>query len=93
MGRFQVIEYMSFFAVRDTVTGLEQAMGDGVDVLFDADGTTLSPGTANFCEQWASALNADHAETLEAYFPDQYARAWGCGKVWNSTAHAPALMY
>ncbi len=31
MGRFQVIEYSSFFAVRDTHTGQEHPMGDGVD--------------------------------------------------------------
>jgi hypothetical protein len=74
MSRFQVIEYMSFFAIRDTVTGQEHPIGDGVDVLTDADGTTISPGTANFCEAWASALNSDEGETLEAFFPEQAAR-------------------
>src|SRR5437764_918591 len=58
MSRFQVIEYSSFFAVRDTQTGQERPMGDGVDVLFDGDGTTISVGTPGFCEQWAGALNA-----------------------------------
>jgi hypothetical protein len=73
MGRFTVIEYTSFFAVRDTQTGEERPMGDGVDVLFDADGNSISPGTEGFCEQWAEALNADQAETLAAYFPHQLA--------------------
>jgi hypothetical protein len=70
MGRFQVIEHLSHFAVRDTETGQERPMGDGVDVLFDADGTPISPGTEGFCEAWAEALNADQAETLAAYFPE-----------------------
>jgi hypothetical protein len=70
MGRFQVIEYRSFFAVRDTETGHEYPMGDGVDTLFDADGIPLSPGTPGFCETWAKGLNADEAETLAAYFPE-----------------------
>lgn len=70
MGRFQVIEYLSHFAVRDTQTGQERPLGDGVDVLFDADGNSISPGTPDFCEQWAEALNADEGETLMAYFPE-----------------------
>ena len=40
MGRFNVIEYLSHFVVRDTQTGQERPMGDGVDTLFDAEGTT-----------------------------------------------------
>ena len=70
MRRFKVIEYMSFFSVRDTQTGQEQPMGDGVDTLFDADGNGTSPGTPGFCERWAEALNADECETLAAYFPE-----------------------
>ena len=71
MGRFQVIEYLSFFAIRDTLTGDQRPIGDGVDVLTDTDNTTILPGTPGFCEQWASALNANEAETLEAYFPER----------------------
>jgi hypothetical protein len=70
MGRFQVIEYVSHFAVRDMQTGEERPMGDGVDTLFDAEGNSISPGTLGFCEQWTEALNADEGETLAAYFPD-----------------------
>jgi hypothetical protein len=77
MGRFTVIEYMSFFVIRDTVTGQEHPMGDGVDTLFDAEGTGISPGTEGFCETWAEALNADQAETLAAYFPDQLGQESG----------------
>jgi hypothetical protein len=77
MGRFLVVEYASFFAVRDTVTGQERPMGDGLDTLFDAEGTPISPGTAGFCESWAEALNADETETLVAYFPEQAAREDG----------------
>ena len=37
MGRFQVIEYFSHFAIRDTMTGQEQAMSDGaVDLRHEA---------------------------------------------------------
>lgn len=68
MGRFQVVEYLSHFAVRDTLTGQERPMGDGVDTLFDADGTPLIPGSPGFCQGWADALNADESETLAAYF-------------------------
>jgi len=70
MGRFIVIEYLSHYAVRDTQTGQERPMGDGVDTLFDAEGTPISPGTPGFCQQWAKALNADEAETLAAYFSE-----------------------
>ena len=70
MGRFHVVEYLSFFAIRDTVTGQERPMGDGVDTLFDADGDSISPGNVGFCEAWAEALNAAEAETMEAYFPE-----------------------
>ncbi len=77
MGRFQVIEHLSHFTICDTQTGQEQAMGDGVDVLFDSDGTTISPGTTGFCESWAEALNGDEGETLQAYFPEQAALEGG----------------
>ncbi len=75
MGRFVVIEYHSFFAIRDTQTGHERPMNDGVDAIFDADGNGISPGTPGFCQAWASALNADEGETFEAYFaePDDQA--------------------
>jgi len=73
MGRFQVIEYVSLFASHDTQTGQERPMGDGVDTLFDADGTPISLGSDGFCERWAEALNADEQETLAAYFPEQAA--------------------
>jgi len=68
MSRFQVIEYLSFFAARDAETGQERPLGDGVDVLFDAEGTPISPGTPGFCSAWSEALNADEGETLAAYF-------------------------
>jgi hypothetical protein len=74
MGRFQVVEYSSHFSVRDTLTGQEASMGDGVDTLFDADGKPLTPGTPGFVEAWAEALNESEDETLAAYFPDQYER-------------------
>jgi hypothetical protein len=77
MGRFIVVEYSSFFAVRDTHTGQEHPLGDGVDTLFDAEGNALIPGTPGFCEAWAEALNADEAETLEAYFEQQYDKESG----------------
>ncbi len=70
MGRFVVIEYLSHYAVHDTQTGEERAMSDGVDVLFDADGTPISPGTPCFTDAWAEALNANEGETLEVYFPE-----------------------
>lgn len=72
MGRFQVVEYTSFFAVRDTVSGQERPMGDGVDTIFDGDGKMILPGTPGFCDLWAEALNGDEAETLAAYFPDNF---------------------
>jgi len=70
MGRFVVIEYLSHFSVRDTHTGQERPMSDGVDVLIDHDGTPFSPGMPGFAEAWAEALNADESETLQAYFTE-----------------------
>lgn len=67
---FEVVEYVSHFAVRHRGTGEERCMGDGVDTLSDENGCVLSPGIPGFCEKWAEFLNSDIAETLEAYFPD-----------------------
>lgn len=67
---FCVIEYSSFFAVRHNATGDEHPMGDGVDTLFDNDGTALSPGSPGFVETWEETLNSDEHSTLEAYFPE-----------------------
>jgi hypothetical protein len=77
MGRFVVIEYRSFFAIRDTETGQERTLSDGVDTLFDAEGTPISPGTPGFTEALAEALSADEGETLAAYFSDSDAQASG----------------
>jgi hypothetical protein len=70
MDRFQVVEYLSFFAIRDTQTGEERPLGDGVDTLFDDGGTPISPGTPGFCSAWSEALNADAAEALAVYFSE-----------------------
>ena len=70
MGRFQVIEHRSHFAIRDQQTGEERPLGDGVDTFFDVDGKPVPPGTDGFCEKWAEAFNADEAETLEVFFPE-----------------------
>ena len=66
---FSVIEYSSFFAVRHIPSGDEHPMSDGVDTLFNEDGTALCPGSARFTETWEDVLNADELSTLEAYFP------------------------
>lgn len=70
MSRFVVIEYLSFFAVRDTHTGHERPLGNGVDSLFDAEGTAISPGSPGFCQAWSKVLNTDEGETLAAYFSE-----------------------
>lgn len=66
---FTVVEYISFFAVRHNPSGVEHPMGDGVDTLFDEDGTSLVPGSPSFIASWEDVLNADAWTTLEAYFP------------------------
>jgi hypothetical protein len=68
--RFQVIEYSSFYAVRDSVTGNEHPMGDGVDTLSTPTGKIMRCGTEYFRKTWEKALNETPSETLEAYFPD-----------------------
>jgi hypothetical protein len=68
--RFSVIEYSSFFAVRDNASGDESPMGDGVDTLWRDDDTAMSPGDSDFVETWESLLNSDSDMTLGAYFPD-----------------------
>ena len=70
--RFMVIEHISGFAVRDTETGREAWMGDGVDTLFTRAGCAMCPGSESFRRVWQRALNEIEAETLEAYFPDQH---------------------
>ena len=70
--RFKVIEYSSFYAVLDTVTGEEHPMGDGVDTLFKENGKAMSPGSEWFRLCWQRWLNESPEETLEAYFPETY---------------------
>lgn len=67
---FEVVEYVSFFAVRHVATGKEHPMGDGVDSLFDLDGNAVTPGTEGFCDWWTKELNANIYDTYEAYFPE-----------------------
>ena len=72
--RFRVVEYSSFFAVLDTQTGQEACMGDGVDTLFTQTGKTMRPGSEHFRRTWQRAMNENEPETLEAYFPEQFAK-------------------
>lgn len=66
--RFSVVEHPSYYAVQDNDSGKEHAMGDGVDMLFDAEGKAISPGTENFRVMWEMMLNEDENETERAYF-------------------------
>jgi hypothetical protein len=66
--RFKVIEYSSFYAVRDTQTNKEHAMGDGVDTLSTRSGKSMRPGSEYFRKTWQRFLNSDPNETEEAYF-------------------------
>jgi hypothetical protein len=69
--RYQVIEYASFFfAVRDTVTGNEHPMGDGVDTLFTQSSKAMCPGSEYFRKLWERDLNRNPSETAKAYFPE-----------------------
>jgi hypothetical protein len=69
--RFRVIEYSSFYAVRDTETGKEHVLGDGVDTLTDKFDRIMKPGSEYFRLTWEKSLNATPNETLEAYFPEK----------------------
>jgi hypothetical protein len=70
--RFKVIEYASYYAVRDSVTGEEEAMSDGVDSVHTPTGKAMRPGSEYFRKTWERMLNDPLNETLEAYFPYQY---------------------
>lgn len=70
--RFLVVEYSSFYAVRDKETGKEHPMGDGVDTLSTRTGKMMRPGSEYFRKSWQRFLNESPDETLEAYFPEQY---------------------
>jgi len=67
--RFKVIEYASGYAVRDTTTGKEHWMSDGVDVLFTSTGRPMSPGSEHFRRTWERSLNEWPFDTEAAYFP------------------------
>jgi hypothetical protein len=73
-GRFEVRETFNDFRVVDTKTGEEACMGDGVDSVAVGDDEYLSPGTVGFVEMWADDLNSNFNDTLEAYFPEQWAK-------------------
>jgi hypothetical protein len=66
--RFEVVEYSSYYAVRDLFTEKEHAMSDGVDSVFTKTGKAMSPGTERFRLAWQKSLNENESETLEAYF-------------------------
>lgn len=66
--RFRVIEYSGHYSVRDTTTGEEHVMCDGVDTLFTATGKAMRPGSEYFRQTWERALNRNEDETAEAYF-------------------------
>jgi hypothetical protein len=68
--RFTVVEYSGHYSVRDTWTGNEHVMGDGVDAIQTASGKFMTPGSTHFRDTWEHILNLDPAETREAYFPD-----------------------
>jgi hypothetical protein len=68
--RFGVVEYQSGYEVTDDWTGRSHWLGDGVDMLFDAEGEPLVPGTEHFLEALDAQMNADPEETLAAYFPE-----------------------
>lgn len=66
--KFKVIEYMGHYSVRDTETGEERVMSDGVDVLTTKTGRIMKPGSEYFRKTWERFLNQDPEETAEAYF-------------------------
>ena len=66
--QYSVIEYSSFFAVRDNESGAEHPMGDGVDTLMKNHDEMWSPGEPGFVEAWTESLNLYPSETAEAYF-------------------------
>ena len=65
--RFKVVEYFSYYAVRDLWTLKERAMSDGVDCVFTKLGKAMSPGTERFRLAWEKSLNENQNETAEAY--------------------------
>jgi len=78
-GRFVVHEQMSGFRVEDTETGEDHWLSDGVDCVPDPGGGELDmlpPGGELFCLLWAEQFNEDVAQTLEAYWPDQYEKEY-----------------
>lgn len=71
--RFQVVEYSSFYAVRDRETGQEHPMGDGVDTLSKTRTRKMMRcGSEYFRKAWQRALNENPIDTLCAYFPETY---------------------
>ncbi|MFB1500786.1 hypothetical protein [Thiocapsa sp. N5-Cardenillas] len=69
--RFEVIEQASGYSVRDRISGKEQWMSDGVDVLTTRTGRPMSPGSEYFRRAWERSLNESERDTMEAYgFPD-----------------------
>jgi|GEM_PF-3889584 len=88
--RFVVREWASGYDVNDTVTNADHWLSDGVDVVSFAvpngyredDGDMLSDwvpyaGTFGMQTEWQEAFNLTPEETLEAYWPEQYAKETG----------------
>jgi hypothetical protein len=75
-GRFKVHEHFNGFELEDTKSEQRHWLSDGVDCVGAGPDSEeyLSPGTPGFTEIWSDDLNANQEETLQAYFPEVYAK-------------------
>ena len=67
-GRLTAYEGFGGYYITDNDTGDEMCLGDGVDMIFEETGKTLSPGTKRFHRLLAHVLETGEYDYLEAYF-------------------------
>ena len=66
--RLVAIEGCNGYYLKDTETGREACMGDGVDM---EAGLHAEVGTEEFLRIWQSEIDFNEAIYIEAYFPEQ----------------------
>ena len=69
--QFIVNEWFNGYEVKHIASGKTHWMGDGVDRVEELGAESAVIGTEAFRQAWEDELNANPAEILEAYFPEE----------------------
>jgi hypothetical protein len=70
--RFEMVEHFNGFAILDNLSGEKKWAGDGVDMFFDEDDDSITPGSPEFTKRFHQWLETEEDMIIEAYgFDDE----------------------